>query len=198
MRLRPSASTKIPDQETRRSSIAPTPPPHFCRREDLSNRRALWRFDNPGFHSQAFISTLRPRNRTPSDWSRSRCSAADSPRNLISPPAPRTRCQGKPNPRCNTRATIRASPGNPAAFATPPYVNTFPRGIARITRSMRRISVPCPEELSFLFISERFRRYSGVPHPSFAVLEKEGGEFDFFSNHRSRWPAQTRSAELEV
>ena len=100
--------------------------------------RGFRRFASPGFHSQVFISTRRPRNRTPSLSSRKRCSARESPRNLISPPAPSTRCHGNPYPRCKRRATMRDLPGYPAALATPPYVSTFPRGMARITRSIRR------------------------------------------------------------
>lgn len=95
-----------------------------------------------GLYSCAFMSTLRPRKRTPSASNRNRCSMALSPVSLMAPPAPRTRCQGNPNPRRNTRATSRAAPGKPAARATPPYVDTFPRGIARIARSMRRRIVP--------------------------------------------------------
>src|SRR5262249_18257350 len=68
---------------------------------------------------------------------RNRCSMAESPRNLISPPEPRTRCQGKPNEPRSTRATCRASPGNPAARATAPYVETFPRGIFLMARRIR-------------------------------------------------------------
>ena len=125
--------------------------PHFCRREDLCDGRGFCRFDSLGFHSQAFMSTFRPRNRTPSACSRNRCSAAESPRNLISPPAPSTRCQGNPNPRCKMRATKRDRPGYPAALATPPYVNTLPRGMARITCSIRTRNSP-----GSVFSLERF------------------------------------------
>ncbi len=48
-----------------------------------------------GTCSHASMSTCFPRNRTPSIMSRKRCSAAASPRNLISPPAPTIRCQGR-------------------------------------------------------------------------------------------------------
>ena len=48
-----------------------------------------------GACSHASMSTRFPRNRTPSIVSRKRCSAAASPRNLISPPAPTIRCQGR-------------------------------------------------------------------------------------------------------
>src|SRR5260370_25720837 len=51
---------------------------------------------------------------------RSRCSMAESPRNLISPPAPSTRCQGSPKQRLKTAATCRAAPGYPAARAMAP------------------------------------------------------------------------------
>ena len=126
-------------------------PLYFCARVFLLIGRDFRPFDSPGFHSQFFMSTRRPRNRTPSLSRRNRCSAAESPRNLISPPAPSTRCQGNPNPRCKMRATMRDRPGYPAAWATPPYVNTLPRGIARITCSMR--SRMSPASLAFL---ERF------------------------------------------
>ena len=96
----------------------------------------------PNFHSCAFISTRRPRKRTPSASSRSRCSIAESPVSLIAPPAPSTRCQGSPNPRRRVAATCRAAPGNPAARATPPYVDTLPRGIARTACSIRRRIAP--------------------------------------------------------
>ena len=68
--------------------------------ETLSYRRgtSLWirpaLLDSVRFHSCAFMSTLRPRNRTPSDSRRNRCSIAESPVNLIAPPAPRTRATG--------------------------------------------------------------------------------------------------------
>jgi hypothetical protein len=39
---------------------------------------------------------------------------------LISPPAPSTRCHGKPKDRDNTCATWRDRPGKPAARAMPP------------------------------------------------------------------------------
>ena len=117
-------------------------PLYFCARVFLLIGRDVRPFDSPLFHSQFFMSTRRPRNRTPSLSSRNRCSAAESPRNLISPPAPSTRCQGNPNPRCRMRATMRDRPGYPAALATPPYVNTFPCGISRITRSRSRRSSP--------------------------------------------------------
>ncbi len=71
-------------------------------------------------NSCSFISAFRPRKRTPSASSRRRCSMAESPRTLISPPAPNTRCHGNPNPRCRTRATSRAPLGSPAARATAP------------------------------------------------------------------------------
>jgi len=109
-------------------------------------------------YSWALRSTFRPRNRTPSASSRSRCSIAESPVNLIAPPAPNTRCQGNPKPRRKTRATIRAAPGYPAIFATPPYVDTFPRGIARIARSIRsRIAPVCSVFFLALFIPEHSR-----------------------------------------
>lgn len=106
------------------------------------------RFARPNFHSCALISTRRPRNRTPSASKRSLCSIAESPVSLISPPAPNTRCQGNPKPRRRAAATRRAAPGNPAARATPPYVETFPRGIARTVCSIRR---RIPPESSCLF-----------------------------------------------
>jgi hypothetical protein len=83
------------------------------------------------------MSTFLPRKRTPSASSRSRCSIAESPRSLISPPAPSTRCQGNPYERCRTRATRRAAPAKPAARAMPPYVETLPRGMLRIVASIR-------------------------------------------------------------
>jgi hypothetical protein len=95
-----------------------------------------------GFHSCAFRSTRRPWKRTPSASKRNRCSTAESPRNLISPPAPNTRCHGNPNPRRKIAATCLAAPGYPAARAIPPYVHTFPRGIARIARSICRRTTP--------------------------------------------------------
>ena len=73
----------------------------FVRRAHSGCRRSQTFYDHrvrPNFHSCAFMSTFRPRNRTPSPSRRSRCSRAESPRNLISPPAPSTRCQGNPNP----------------------------------------------------------------------------------------------------
>jgi len=105
------------------------------------------------FHSHTFISTFRPRKRTPSASNRNRCSIAESPRSLISPPAPNTRCHGKLKPRRRIRATIRAAPGNPAAFATPPYVATFPRGIARIVRSILMSIFPSAVGLFFAAIT---------------------------------------------
>jgi len=77
---------------------------------------------------------------------------------LIAPPAPNTRCQGKPKPRRKTRATIRAAPGYPAILATPPYVETFPRGIARIACSIRsRIFPVCSVFFLTLFIPAHSR-----------------------------------------
>jgi hypothetical protein len=71
-------------------------------------------------NSHAFISTRRPRKRTPSASRRKRCSIAESPLNLISPPAPSTRCHGNPNPRLKIAATCLAAPGNPATRAIAP------------------------------------------------------------------------------
>ena len=116
-------------------------------RQDLFNF-----FFSDRFHSCAFISTFRPRKRTPSASNRNRCSIAESPRSLISPPAPSTRCQGNPYPLPKIRATNRADPGNPAIRAIPPYVETFPRGIARIVRSIRSRIMPV---LSWDFFLER-------------------------------------------
>lgn len=97
-----------------------------------------------GFHSCALRSTRRPRKRTPSASRRNRCSTAESPRSLISPPAPSIRCHGNPNPRRKIAATCLAAPGYPAARAIPPYVDTFPRGIERIACSIRsRIAPGC-------------------------------------------------------
>jgi hypothetical protein len=130
------------------------------------------------FHSCAFISTRRPRNRTPSASSRNRCSIAESPVNLIAPPAPNTRCHGNPNPRRKIAATCRAAPGNPAARAIPPYVETFPRGIPRIARSIRRRIVP----ESFCLVLPKIRTRVGrvtSGAPPFSRSLREGGDFDF-------------------
>ncbi len=66
------------------------------------------------------ISTRRPRKATPSACRRSRCSTAESPRSLISPPAPTIRCHGSPKERCSVWTTWRAPCGYPAARATAP------------------------------------------------------------------------------
>src|SRR5581483_3601405 len=148
--------------------------------EDLLFGRRFRDFDRVAFHSHSFMSTLRPRNLTPSASSRSRCSIAESPLSLISPPAPSTRCHGKPNPRRSTRATIRACPGRPAALATAPYVRTFPRGIARITRSTRRIIAPRSECCRPLFMKEKTT--GGCPT---LLAPQEGGDFDFLTRHQN-------------
>jgi len=67
---------------------------------------------------------------------RNLCSAPLSPGSLIAPPEPRTRCHGNPGTCRRTRTTWRAAPGQPAARATAPYVETFPRGRARMARTM--------------------------------------------------------------
>src|SRR5258707_3486017 len=69
--------------------------PHYRRLISSYFRRPT----RPNLNSHCFISTRRPRKRTPSASSRSLCSIAESPRSLISPPEPRTRCHGKPKPR---------------------------------------------------------------------------------------------------
>src|SRR5271157_4871046 len=70
--------------------------------------------------SNAFMSTRRPRKRTPSDSNRKRCSSPSSPRNEIRPPEPNTRCHGSPSTCFSTRATCREQRGYPAAFAIAP------------------------------------------------------------------------------
>ena len=113
------------------------------------------------------MSTFLPRNRTPSASRRNRCSIAESPVNLIAPPAPKTRCQGKPKPRRKTRATIRAAPGYPAVFATAPYVDTFPSGIARIARSIRNRIFPAGSDFFLrFFISKRNRPARRTSRPA--------------------------------
>jgi hypothetical protein len=107
------------------------------------------------------MSTRLPRNRTPSASSLSRCSTAESPVNLIAPPAPSTRCHGNPNPRRKTAATCRAAPGSLAARAIPPYVDTFPRGIARTACSIR--SRVAPESFCLVLPKIRIRVGSGAP-----------------------------------
>ena len=78
------------------------------------------------------------RTTTPSARRRRACSlcSRDGCGNTMRPPAPTTRCHGRlsasgairsANPAC------RARPGNPAARATAPYVETCPRGIAQTT-----------------------------------------------------------------
>ena len=114
----------------------------------------------PNLYSHCFMSTRRPRKRTPSASNRSRCSTAGSPRSLISPPAPRTRCQGNPNPRRKTAATCRAAPGKPAARAIPPYVDTLPCGIVRIVCSMRKRATPGLSGLVFAAGEPRLLRFT--------------------------------------
>ena len=123
-------------------------------------------------NSCAFISTRRPRKRTPSACKRNRCSMAESPRNLISPPEPSTRCQGNPNDPRSTRATCRASPGTPAARATAPYVETLPRGIFLIARRIRTSGAAAGEELNLSRSSlpERLDRFF------FAVIDLKHGK----------------------
>lgn len=53
------------------------------------------------------------------------------------PPAPTTRCHGRPFAPQSARTVRRAAPGKPAAFATSPYVVTLPRGIRAITARNR-------------------------------------------------------------
>jgi hypothetical protein len=78
------------------------------------------------------MSTRRPRKWTPSASRRKRCSKAECPRSLISPPEPRTRCQGTPTAPRSAAAVCRAPRGKPAAAAIAPYVETMPRGIWRM------------------------------------------------------------------
>ncbi len=110
--------------------------------------------------SKVFMSTRRPRKRTPSDSSRKRCSSPSSPRNEIRPPEPNTRCHGSPSTCFSTRATCREQRGYPAAFAIAPYVLTRPRGNCRMAlliavtigvpaRVMRRFGAASK---SFLFV----------------------------------------------
>src|ERR1700688_1976918 len=55
---------------------------------------------------------------------------------MIFPPAPTTRCHGRPRAPRNAQTTCRARPGKPAARATSPYVATFPFGIVRMVSRM--------------------------------------------------------------
>jgi len=159
--------------------------PSVVRRPGSSGPQQSYR-DRRVFHSCAFISTLRPRNRTPSASNRRRCSMAESPVSLIAPPDPSTRCQGSPNPRRNTRATIRAAPGYPAARATPPYVDTFPRGIPRITRSMRNTIIPGTTVFFFDFLMRaKGRQKAGlyrISAPHFSLVLGEVGILIFFKS----------------
>ena len=77
-------------------------------------------FTRGNLNSCCFISTRRPRKATPSACRRSRCSIAESPRSLISPPAPSTLCQGRSKERRSAPTTCLAAPGYPAARATAP------------------------------------------------------------------------------
>jgi hypothetical protein len=75
---------------------------------------------------------------TPSARKRRACSlcCSDVGGNTIRPPAPSTRCHGRFiffGDSLSARPASRARPGSPAARATPPYVDTVPRGIALTT-----------------------------------------------------------------
>ncbi len=78
------------------------------------------------------------RTTTPSARRRRACSLCSRDRcgNTMRPPAPTTRCQGKLSPSgaiLSANPAWRARPGNPAARATAPYVETCPRGMAQTT-----------------------------------------------------------------
>jgi hypothetical protein len=167
------------------------------------------RFARPNFHSCALISTRRPRNRTPSASRRSRCSIAESPVSLIWPPAPNTRCQGNPNPRRKAAATRRAAPGNPAARATPPYVETFPGGIARTVCSIRRSITPESFCLVFpggdprlfcltLLFTPKIRTEVGLGAPPFSRFLRKGGDFGSMPLCGKLLAPHTRSCALQT
>jgi hypothetical protein len=105
------------------------------------NMLTLHPFRKQPLNSCAFMSTFRPRNRTPSA---SGATAANRgiPSQLDLSARSKYALPGQTKSRRHTRATIRAAPGYPTIFVTAQYVDSFPRGIARIVCSIRSSIVP--------------------------------------------------------